>query len=894
MFDVFKRPDGTVLAGQYNTLAEAIAALQNRQSIVLPENFASSGVETVTTRGNSFYTNGGHLTLQLTPDSDLLYVYGDASVTVDAADVQSQIRLAGGDDVANGNDQRDYLYMGAGNDYAYGGDGDDRIYGEDGDDHLFAGTGSDKLYGGAGADTLSARDGNNQFYGGTGSDSYIFDTDGTGSSVIRDFSVSDGDQLTLTNFEAAHDLNTLIAQGIIRQSGDNVQVRYENMRVTLTNLTLDELAADSIQYETTEEPPVFFDVDAFLASGIYDETGAVTIEGVTYRMRDAEPLHRDHKVQDSNGDWWSPDYLVVVAAGQSNMKGAAKGGDFTIHSNVVAYDWVNQELVQASYGAAPAGGLGVRSGTTQINNLYFPFANELAETSGQPVLVIARPVSGSPIETWLAADRDWSTPSWEASENWNALVPDIEAALAAIGQTKIDSFLWHQGEGNSRVATADYVAMIEELVAQVRDTSWGHDELPFLLGELSRRGVLFQQNEALQEIELTGTDPYIGVVSSAGLTPSDPSGVHFDGLSLNEFGARYFDTYTRVLGEIDGTVAPEAANTAPTLNTDAAVPETLTFSEGSTVTIDVSTWFADAEGDALYYYTYLDDKKAWWADPDQATDTLILKPGYDDAGTYTITVYANDYRLDGESVSFDLVIEDATPTIDVYSNQNFDRYEESYQDLTTVMDGAQRHRGVDILDQSALRFGLNEISLETLRIRADATIHGDFILADDISRVEFFGQGDFNATGNALNNNIKGNDVANDIWGLDGADQLNGGAGDDQLYGGAGADKLTGGDGNDLLVGGTGNDKAYGEAGADTFVFAKGDTFLDVFDFDHAGEGDILKLSGLDGVTDYASLTASGALTEGNGRVILTFADERIFLRDVTLADVSSDMFDFV
>ena len=103
------------------------------------------------------------------------------------------------------------------------------------------------------------------------------------------------------------------------------------------DLTLDDLGENSIQYEAKEKPPVFFDVDAFLASGIYDETGAVTIEGVTYRMRDDEPLHNDHKVQDSNGVWWSPDYLVVVAAGQSNMKGAAKGGDWgqAMHERVL-------------------------------------------------------------------------------------------------------------------------------------------------------------------------------------------------------------------------------------------------------------------------------------------------------------------------------------------------------------------------------------------------------------------------------------------------------------------------------------------------------------------------------------------------------------------------------
>lgn len=91
----------------------------------------------------------------------------------------------------------------------------------------------------------------------------------------------------------------------------------------------------------------------------------------------------------------------------------------------------------------------------------------------------------------------------------------------------------------------------------------------------------------------------------------------------------------------------------------------------------------------------------------------------------------------------------------------------------------------------------------------------DYALGDNIENYEYTGEGEANATGNAL---------ANIMVGAGMNDALNGGDGDDTLAGEAGDDVLNGGNGNDRLIGGTGIDTMNGGAGNDTLVLDQGNT----------------------------------------------------------------------
>jgi Ca2+-binding RTX toxin-like protein len=86
----------------------------------------------------------------------------------------------------------------------------------------------------------------------------------------------------------------------------------------------------------------------------------------------------------------------------------------------------------------------------------------------------------------------------------------------------------------------------------------------------------------------------------------------------------------------------------------------------------------------------------------------------------------------------------------------------------------------------------------------------DWMLSDNVERLELQGSSNLKGTGNTLNNTLVGNS---------GNNSLNGGDGNDWIVGGAGNDTLTGGVGNDTLIGGAGNDILNGGAGNDRFDF---------------------------------------------------------------------------
>jgi hypothetical protein len=671
----------------------------------------------------------------------------------------------------------------------------------------------------------------------------------------------------------------LLASGAIRQSGAHTVIRTGSQTVQLIDTDMTTLDAGSFLFELPEiAPPRFEDPAGFLESGLDAILGTVLIGQTQYRLREGEPLHADHKFQDSAGRWWSPDYLIVVAAGQSNMAGAGSGGDLTIDPNVVAWDWVNGRLVLADYNAAPAGGEGVRTGTAVRNNLYFPFANEMAAQLGQPVLVVAHPVSGSRIDSWLA--------SAEGS-NWATLEADIAAALQAVGQSKVDAFLWHQGESDFPLDPEVYQAKFLELVGQVRSAEWGGDDLPLLVGELSRSGLNHQQNIALQAVEIDNPDPNLVFVSSTGLETFDATQIHFSGAALVEYGQRFFDAYTAV------TICnlSDLPNTAPVPVPEAVPEDGITLAEGALLTLDLSSWFTDAEGDAIWVFGHADDRSLRIFSSEGSL--LTLHPGYDDAGQYMLRVFANDYNLDSAPIYVSLTITERDPGLIAYRGSSFETEIRGYQDVATAMRFLNANSALDILAVEALEpEGPTLIPLDQITLRGAAGLSAAFELGEGVLRSTMAGAADFDMTGNALNNQIRGNDGANILFGGEGNDILWGEAGDDRLYGGAGDDRLYAGDGDDVLWAGPGNDQVWGGAGADTFVFASGDGTLQIRDFERGT--DLIDLSGLAGVSDFDDLLVQARVVQSGTRVLIDLSGDRLLIADMVVGDLGADMFSFV
>ena len=109
-----------------------------------------------------------------------------------------------GDDLLDGGNGNDKLYGGAGNDILLGGNGNDTLYGDAGNDILDGGQGNDTLYGGDGNDILIGGQGNDTLYGGDGADMFVF-TDFSGSDRVKDFRVSEGDSLNITDLLQGYD-----------------------------------------------------------------------------------------------------------------------------------------------------------------------------------------------------------------------------------------------------------------------------------------------------------------------------------------------------------------------------------------------------------------------------------------------------------------------------------------------------------------------------------------------------------------------------------------------------------------------------------------------------------------------------------------------------------------
>lgn len=542
---------------------------------------------------------------------------------------------------------------------------------------------------------------------------------------------------------------------------------------------------DPVQFSTFAE---------FLASGLETSVTEVSISGVVYRLRDTQPLHDDYRHQDSSGMWWSPDYYVVVAGGQSNMVGSAAGGAMVENPNVQFFDHTTGTIIDASYSASVIS-------TGGRNNLYIPYANAIAEDLGRPVLIIAQPVSGSRIDSWLESG---------SGHLWDALDASVRAALGLVGQSDVDSFIWLQGESDFPLRTEAYQALLTEFIGQVRGADWAGDAMAMLIGELSREGVNANQNVALQALEIAmRDDPLLRFVSSTGLNSNDQNGVHFDGPALVALGERFFAALQEILAGGD----PGPVNEAPVVTLAPDAPTELVLYEGESLSLSPYLFFSDPEGDTLWLYGSHSRRSQYFLS--NVDGDLVLSPRFDAAGTYRLYVYASDGQLDSVPHELSVTVLDRPPLVHLLT-MDYARVISGYADLDLALVAAVKSRAIDILHQDAVSDdGPAVVGKDNLKINGAAGIHADLVLAAGVLRVTLDGAADFSLVGNADGNTIFGNLAGNLIDGMDGLDRIYGGGGNDSLIGGSGQDFLYGGEGDDTLTGGEGDDRLYGDVGQD-------------------------------------------------------------------------------
>ena len=162
------------------------------------------------------------------------------------------------------------------------------------------------------------------------------------------------------------------------------------------------------------------------------------------------------------------------------------------------------------------------------------FADEYAKHTGENVGLIPCADGGTSISQWLPGEVLFDHA--------------VMMTRLAMRSSTFGGILWHQGESDCRseetflLYRERFLTMITALRAEL-----GAEELPLLLGELSEeisnpkwlmedRAVRF--NQMLRE--LADELPACRAVSSKGLALK-PDGLHFNSVSLREFGKRYFD-----------------------------------------------------------------------------------------------------------------------------------------------------------------------------------------------------------------------------------------------------------------------------------------------------------------------------------------------------------------
>ena len=125
-------------------------------------------------------------------------------------------------------------------------------------------------------------------------------------------------------------------------------------------------------------------------------------------------------------------------------------------------------------------------------------------------------------------------------------------AKLAMRSSNFGGILWHQGESDCYENNFPlYKERAIRMITAIRK-ELNAENLPFIFGELSENiGASWNVGDYPRQMNLLFKEmqkeiPNSRLVSSKGLTLK-PDGIHFDSISLREFGNRYFDAYLELV-----------------------------------------------------------------------------------------------------------------------------------------------------------------------------------------------------------------------------------------------------------------------------------------------------------------------------------------------------------
>lgn len=227
----------------------------------------------------------------------------------------------------------------------------------------------------------------------------------------------------------------------------------------------------------------------------------------------------------------------LLASGQSNMVGRGTGGSFDISPLVKVWNNLNDINGTGSLGTAfVTPSLAANPFVGGCNNMAVQAADDIARALNEDVRLIIVADGGQPIEEWYSGG------------SAKPMLTRIMLVLAASGVSRIDGFLWHQGEGDGNTPYATYESRFNAILRTIRDAGYISDTTPVVIGETS---VGHAVNATLSQLDASSAR--IGLAHIANLPTQD--GTHFTGASLVLAGAQYAAVYralTPALISFDG------------------------------------------------------------------------------------------------------------------------------------------------------------------------------------------------------------------------------------------------------------------------------------------------------------------------------------------------------
>lgn len=222
---------------------------------------------------------------------------------------------------------------------------------------------------------------------------------------------------------------------------------------------------------------------------------------------------------------------IFLLAGQSNMSGRGDLDDVEPirNPNILMFregEWLRAE--EPLHNDKPdIAGVG----------LEMSFASALIERDpGARVGLIPAAVGGTPLERWM--------PGADLYER------AVEITRRALDWGELQGILWHQGEGDSGLIerASSYAERFSRMIASMR-SELGAEDAPVVAGELGRFLKQFDGAEYFEIVnsalgDCVGRIPLYGIASSEGLSDKGDF-VHFDAISLREFGRRYTEAYEK-------------------------------------------------------------------------------------------------------------------------------------------------------------------------------------------------------------------------------------------------------------------------------------------------------------------------------------------------------------